>query len=346
MAGAFVPTFFRSKGIDLSFIVLLSALAAIWSVVMFFLVSKFEMRTSLAIGHLCHACMFFSLVLLPTMIALVAYAILLGTTFIIFWIPLNTIFFRSSQRQTNAIDSAIYFLTGGLLAVIMPPLGGYIITDFGYTWFFSIVAGLYLIMALIVWIKVEKEKIIALSRVCITDYKKLKTITFLDGSFHFFKASIIPIYTLLFITTEKNFGWFLGYLGLIGFIIAIFLSYKSDKKQKRISYIMFLFILMSLSTLSLVLAENISVWIILVGIFTVIYNISSPFRVAVTMDAKKVDLQFWKSRELFLNLGRSVFLSVAFVFFYLKIYWPLFVFYAMLIFIFPLFVKYKLKELN
>jgi len=246
LAGAFIPTFFKSKRLDISFIILLFALTAVWAVVMFFLVSKFEMRTCLALGHVCHAGMFFSLAFLPAFVALIAYAILLGTTFIIFWIPLNLIFYRSSKRQTN-------------VAVL---------------------------------IKVEKERIVAPFRACITQYKKLKTITFLDGAFHYLNAGIIPVYTLLFITTEKNFGWFLGYLGLIGFIIAIFLSYKSDKKQKRIGYIMFLFILMSFSTLSLVLAKTISVWIILVGIFTIIYNVSNPFRLAVTMDVKKVNLQF------------------------------------------------------
>jgi len=135
-------------------------------------------------------------------------------------------------------------------------------------------------------------------------------------------------------------------LELIGFIIAFILSYYSDKQQKRRSYIYFLFSLLFLSILSLAFIQQKTYWIIAVGIFIVINTISLPLRLAITLDAKKVDLRFWKVREFFLNLGRFCTLTISIILFYYQKYWIVFLLFAMMAFVYPFLMRYKLRDMK
>ena len=342
---AFLPTYFNSLGSPLFYLIALFTLSTLWAVVFLLMVKKFEIKTYISVGYLCYMFIILGFIFLPPMVSLFVCSFLYGAAAVFFWTPLNTLFYRSSSRETNAVDSAIYFLTGGLLAVILPPLGAYIITRFGYFWLFFPIAMLYLPIVIFVYSRIPKDIVLAPLSSSVKEFKNLKTITALEGALHFLQFLIIPVYTLQFMTAEKSFGWFASYMGLIGFVIAIILSYRSDRTQKRISYLAFLFVLMGISALMLILAARVSLWIVLVGIFSIFYHISNPLRLAITMDVKKVDLGFWKAREIFLNLGRFIFMGITLIFFYFKLYWAVFGLYAVLCFVYPVFVKKKLKEL-
>lgn len=128
--------------------------------------------------------------------------------------------------------------------------------------------------------------------------------------------------------------------------MAFIISYYSDKQQKRRSYIYFLFSLLFLSILSLAFIQQKTYWIIAVGIFIIINTISLPLRLAITLDAKKADLGFWKVREFFLNLGRFCTLTISIILFYYQKYWIVFLLFAVMAFIYPFLMRYKLREIN
>ena len=141
-------------------------------------------------------------------------------------------------------------------------------------------------------------------------------------------------------------GWFLSYLAIISLGIAWFVSRHSDKTQQRKKHIFVLFLALTASIISLALVRSVIGWLVAVGIFAVIYVISSPLRLAVSMDVKKIDMDFWKTREIFLNIGRAVTLSISAFFFYYQLYWPVFVMFGIITLIYPFLVNYKLKELR
>ncbi len=197
-----------------------------------------------------------------------------------------------------------------------------------------------------VWKYVPEERFVLDFVRGLRNFKGLKTITILEGSLQHFSGAIVPIYALLFLKTTLDVGLFLGYTGLIGFAIAIFLSMRSDHSQKRKKFIQILFLLMAVSIVVLPSARNAAAWYVAVGIFTVIYSISSPLRLAISLDAKKPDLEFWKTREFLLNIGRTITLGIAALIFFLQLYLATFILFALIALVYPFIVNYKLTDIK
>ncbi len=82
------------------------------------------------------------------------------------------------------------------------------------------------------------------------------------------------------------------------------------------------------------------------GIFTALAAISSPFRLAISMDVKQATLNFWKMREIFLNLGRALTLSFSFFFFSQEIYWPVFALFGGMTLLYPFLISKKLRTIH
>ena len=341
-----LPLFLKEQGYGLYHIILLYALYTGLSAAIIPLVGRFSTRRFLMLGFLFFAFAVASFSLLPVSISFFFYAFFIAANICIFWITLNYIFFRSSDKTTNAVDSSFYMLTPGLIAAVIPPLSAVFAHAFGYRWLFGLSAILFLIPIWLVWKYVPEEKYVLDFVRGLRNFKGLKTITILEGSLQHFSGAIVPIYALLFLKTTLDVGLFLGYTGLIGFAIAIFLSMRSDHSQKRKKFIQILFLLMAVSIVVLPSARNAAAWYVAVGIFTVIYSISSPLRLAISLDAKKPDLEFWKTREFLLNIGRTITLGIAALIFFLQLYLATFILFALIALVYPFIVNYKLTDIK
>jgi len=220
-------------------------------------------------------------------------------------------------------------------------------TKYGYPWLFVAAAVMYLLPLLFVWKKIPTEKIVTPSfKEGLRSFKGLKTISILEGALHHFNAIVIVVYALLFLNTTTEVGYFLSYLALLGFVIGMILSHRSDKNQKRKTFIFVLFLLMSISIFALPLAKTNLLWFVMVGIFNVIYTVSSPLRLAVSLDARTADMNFWRVREFFLNVGRVMTLAVTVLLFSLQQYLPVFLLFGMIALSYPFVVSYKLTEVK
>lgn len=343
---SFLPLFLHKNGYPYYMLVLPSVLFAGFGVLFISLIRTYNLRTFICLGYACFALMALSLLFHVHYYSIFIYSVLLALALVFYWIPINYVFFHTSSASTNALDSSVYMASSGFLSIFVPLAGALVIKHGGFSWLFGLTALLYLIPLFFAARKISPVTITLPLRDGIREFKRLRTITFLEGSLQFFVATVIPIYTLLFLNTELQFGSFLGYLGLLGSIAAFLFSYHSDKTQKRLGYLTFLFAAMALCSLLFIFIDAVSSWLIVVGLFTMLSTISSPLRLAVSLDVKKADLHFWKVRELFLNIGRFVTLCIAMIFFYLQLYWPVFVMFGMIYLLYPLLVKHKLKEVK
>jgi len=252
------------------------------------------------------------------------------------------------------------------------PLGGYVIKYLGYHYLFAIAALIHLIPVILALrlIKVDenadektdgntKEKVTEKNStakiifhplinliIMLKEYKKLRTITVLEGALHFFPLAVINVYTLLFFHEETKYGLFLGYLGLIGIIASIAVSCYSDNKKERLRFLLIPFLCLSLTIFFLPLAKTQTIWIILVTIVSLLLTLTYPLRMAFSMDHKTLDYTFWRAREFFLNLGRFVTLALSSLLFYWKEYWLAFALFGLIVLIYPLVAKYKLRQLE
>jgi len=55
---------------------------------------------------------------------------------------------------------------------------------------------------------------------------------------------------------------------------------------------------------------------------------------------------FWKAREIFLNAGRFVTLSISAILFYYRLYWLVFVLFGIITAAYPFLVYHKLEEIR
>ncbi|MEK6904925.1 MAG: MFS transporter [Nanoarchaeota archaeon] len=343
---SFVPFFLKQQGFSLPGIVLLYTLYSGLSLATISLVQTYFLRNFLAAGFLVFSLAAVSFAVFSTSLSFFIYAFLIAINIAIYWITLNYIFFRNSQRKTNAVDSSFYMVLPGLISIIIPPLGAVFAQAFGFSKLFILSSILFIIPIGIVLKYVPQEKISTSFFNGVRNFKGLKTITLLEGSLQHFNGAIIPIYALLFLESSFDVGFFLGYVGIVGLAITLILSNKSDKSQKRKGFIKILFFLLAVSIATLFFAKNVVAWYIAVGLFTIIYTISSPLRLAISLDAKKPDLEFWKTREFFLNVGRMLTLGFAAFFFFMKSYLPLFILFGIIALVYPFVVNYKLTDIE
>ena len=107
-----------------------------------------------------------------------------------------------------------------------------------------------------------------------------------------------------------------------------------------------LFLLLCTVTVSLAFVQDVQMWYVAVGVYTLLNTISSPLRLAISMDGRKMEMGFWRIRELFLNLGRVGTLGIAVIFFYHELYWPVFGLFGILTLLYPVLIQYKLKNVR
>lgn len=346
-SSSFIPFYFKEQGFSMASIIFMYTLLA--SVGMLFIpfCRNFSVRTYFIASFVIFSSALASLAFLPSNISFYVYAILLGFNLIIFWLPLNYLFFLKSSKETNGVDSSLYMVAPGLIAMILPLFGAVVAASFGYTWLFGLAALLYLFPILYVYKKIPEEKIRTVPFwKGVMNFKGLKTITLLEGALQHFSGIVLMVYALLFLKTNLEVGYYLSYLGLLGFAMGMLLSKYSDKTQKRKSFIFVLFILMALSIAVLPLVKESIHWFIAVGAFSIIYTISSPLRLAVSLDVRVADMSFWKTREFFLNVGRAATLLLTVLLFTFQQYFLVFALFGAIALAYPFLVNHKLKEVN
>lgn len=342
---AFIPLFLFEKSFTLWQIIMIFSIYCGLAALFISLVNTYKIRNFMLTGLVIYGLAALSLIL-DIKIAIYFYGLILALGMMLFWVPLNYVFFKNSNKHTNASDSSWYIILPGILGVILPPIAALMIKNIGYSWLFFIVFLAYLISAYLVRNLIPDETIISNTFESIKKYKGLKTITLFEGSLHFLTAAILPTYTMLFLKTENEFGMFLSYIGLVGLIIAIILAKKSDDKLERKNYIYFLGFFMMISVALMAFISTKTQWIIIMGFYTIFYNISFPLRNAIVIDHKKPDLGLWKAREIILNIGRVITLSISAVLFYYELYKYVFFMYAIMIFVYLIFINYKIKDIT
>jgi len=148
----------------------------------------------------------------------------------------------------------------------------------------------------------------------ITDLKFNWT-TFFQGFVSRINYSLVPIFTLFFITTPRAFGNFFGYLAILAAIVSLVNANFSDKIKSRKYFFYFFSILVVISFLPLAFVDNIYYWSIFVGISSICMYLATPFWLAFNLDYYKEQgvEKTMILREIFLNLG--YFFSLLIVFF-------------------------------
>jgi hypothetical protein len=226
---------------------------------------------------------------------------------VFFWIPYNLEFFSFATERNRAYSGSIAIAIYPLVGLVVPPLAGYVWSRHGFTT--NITVSIAILTASIAYMWVNKA--IKLRRF---DYsikasakslRRYRTLFFLQGVWEASSFIGVPLLTLVFMRTELELGFFLSYLGALSIISTIALSRLSDRKGTRTAFIYPALFITGAATISLFFAGTVFWWLVLVGVASFMGVLTTPFLIAVALDAGVTGINMWAGRELLLNLGRS-----------------------------------------
>lgn len=344
-AFSFIPLFLYEKGVALHTIIFMVALYTGLSIILMSIINSYNLRISMIFGLFFQAMLYFPFALY-TRYSIPLFIISAAFSISFFWVVLNHLYFRDLPKNTNASSSTIYIILPGVIGLFMPTVAILVIKNFNFSMVYWIAFIANMLTIILTWRLLKDETIEVKTYDSIKAFKGLKSLTIAEGALQFLNGWIIPVLSLIYIRSEKDFGFFLSYLAFLSLIISFFIAKESDKAGKRKSYVYFLFSLLIISIIILSFAKTPLVWVIAVGIFASIYNISFPLRLAMSMDLKKIDLGFWKTREIFLNIGRVITLLITALFIFYNLIWAIFVMFSVLILVYIILINYKLGKLR
>jgi MFS family permease len=243
-------------------------------------------------------------------------AILSGLNVVYFWVPYNIMYFKYSSENNRGLNSGIYFLITPIIGITLQPLSGIVAEKFGFYTMFFIGFLLYLIP--LFWVRYLPDFTWNLDIKKEISTLKFNWSTFFQGIASRINWALIPIFSLFFLKTPKQFGLFFGYLGIVTALASVINGYISDKIKNRKVFFYLLSSLAVISFLPLAFVENVYYWGIFAGISSLCMSLANPFWLTFNLDYYK-EIGVDKTmilREVFLNLGYVFNLLIVFLVFY------------------------------
>ena len=285
--------------------------------IFFFPKVKMQAKSSMFLGILFSALMPFVLIRIFSGAQLYLSALFSGLNIVFFWIPYNIMHFKFSHEGKRGLHSGMYFLISPILGVTLQPLSGIVAQKFGFEIMFLIGVALYLIPIFLLKFLPNFEFFIDARKEFLEH--RFNWATLFQGMATRINWSLVPIFTLLYVTTPQAFGNFFGYLALISAIASAINGHLSDKMKSRKTFFYLFSSLAVLSFLPLAFVKNFSAWYIFAGISGLCMNLVNPFWLTANLDYYK-DIGIEKTiilRELFLNPGYVITLLITLIVFWL-----------------------------
>ena len=273
-------------------------------------------KRNIFLGTLFSALSIFVLIKIFNPWQLLISAIFTGLNVVYFWITYNIMHFKYSSEGKRGLNSGIYFLITPIIGITLQPLAGIVAEKFGFTILFFIGMLLYSIPIFLIRYLPSFDLNLDVKK----GLKNLKFngATFLQGATSRVNYSLIPIFSLFFLKTPRQFGNFFGYLAIIAALASVFNGYISDKIKNRKVFFYLFTSLAVISFLPLAYINNIYYWGIFAGISSLCMNLVNPFWLTFNLDFYK-EIGVDKTmilREVFLNMGYIFTLLVVFIVFY------------------------------
>ena len=277
---------------------------------------RMELKPTILLGVLVSALSVAIIINISSIYQLYLSAIVTGLNIIFFWIPYNVMYFKFSSEKKRGLNSGMYFLVTPIISITLQPLAGLVAEKFGFETMFLV--GLLLYIIPIFLIKFLPDFELNLDIIKELKGRSFNWPTFFQGFTARINWSLVPIFTLFFISTPKAFGSFFGYLAIFAATASLINASISDRMKNRK---VFFYIFTSLAVASLfplAFVQNIYYWGIFAGVTSLCICLANPFWLAFNLDyyqeigAEKAMIL----REVYLNLGYTSALFVAFLAFY------------------------------
>ncbi len=222
-----------------------------------------------------------------------------------FYVVYNIAHFENSPKERTGISSALMFSIISIVGLLAPALSGYIKSiNATALWFLS---GFFFVVSFsLIWLQ-KDFRLEYKVKDSLNELKATRLFIIIEGIWESLPFVVIPIYTLFFIKTPLNYGFFISYLSLVGIIANLLLGRLTDRLQKRSVFLYPITILMIVVTFLFPFAtKNLILWLIITGglifLLPIFWNVSTAF----VVDTHQNLLLAIPGREILLTLGRFV----------------------------------------
>ncbi len=334
--------YFVKKNIGLEQILAAEFLAALTVSITVLLRRKWHSQYSLYFGFLCTTLALSSLFLpLPTKYLLPIYTVVAYVGSISFYIIFNIIFFSSGKKEQNLQHVTFYWAIMIVSGIVGPLIGGYILSTLGI-YYFALVS--FLILGILFYfIRYVPSQVFSFTtKDLLGTLSGFKRIILLDGALHKVGLITITLMSLRFINNEFDFGKYLSLVSIVALIFSFRTAKISDRIHRRMIFIWPLSVAAAVTTMLLYFANNFYLYIILALLLKALTVMVEPMRTNILQDkADKNNPVTWISRELYINIGRSILWLTAFILWHFNLQSLLFIIMGLLYLLFPIIVEYK-----
>lgn len=339
---ALLYAYFVKSKLNFGYIILAEALGYGGATLFILLKKQFAVPFDLRLGFALILISLFSLFLpFSPLLVLLIYTIIRISGVIMFFVPYNILFFRSTDQNKRLRKMTIMWAIGSVVGIIAPIIGGFIFSRLGIGVFVGVAVAI-LFFALFLTLFIKKEVHAYTFKDVMTQLKGVRTTTMLDGASENISGLLIALYLLTFIKDEFDFGKTLSVIALISVVFSFKLASFSDKYNKRFVFIWPLSLALAAIMISFCFVHNFLTIIILVILFKFISTLLNPVRSNIILDKIPNVPITWVARDVFLNIGRAVALFIVSVILYLGFLKEAFIFAGLLFAVFP-FVVYRKK---
>ncbi len=234
---------------------------------------------------------------------ILAYFLLSGVGTVLFWYPLNVLWFRKKSME-NAFRGAIYYAIPVFIGVAVPAAAGFITGGWGFMALFAS-AAFIMVLGMAFSRTLGPGKIMRgnLSQ-AVSAVSGFRTLFFLEGFAWFSVTVVVLIITLEYFSLPEDFGSFISVTAFLAVVLSFLFARMSDKQRKRREFVVVFSGGLGLVLVLSSFAGTIEWWFWgMVGI-SFFKTLFFPFPLAVLVDRGGNLAHAMLGRELFLSSGR------------------------------------------
>ncbi len=257
-----------------------------------FLITAFAVRWACLVVYL----------LKPSLPVMLLYYFANGVAIFYFWVPYNIRYFLLSHSTNRATQAGHLIVVGPILNTFVPLASGLVIVKLGTPWQIgasSVLAAILIYKAA----RLPKLDITYDFREVLRKSRGLRFLKFIQGIWESGNM-VIPLYGLVYLRGEIQFGTYLSYLGLVGVVGALIITRFSDRQARRLKYFFPFVTALGILTISLSSAGTLGRWTVLSGLVGIVSTMTYPFLFAVVLDKIEDKAGGMIAREFMLNVGR------------------------------------------
>jgi MFS family permease len=228
---------------------------------------------------------------------------------IIFYIPLNILYFEGVDATAHMRGMAWYWILGIIAGVFGPLIAAFLFVRTGLAIYIAIPI---LILCIGIYLcKFAPAQTISYTIFDAVDrLKGIRIMNILDGALHRVNGDT-GLFVLLFVTTVSQYGNFLSFVSLMMALVAWLLAKESDRTNHRMKYLWPAAVIAGLATISFTFAHTLTIFLLLTIITRSALIIAEPLRSNVMQDTIPPHAFNWISREFYLQIGRACIQTIA-----------------------------------